>query len=466
MAKLSKRYFKPRWSYLSQDRWGDLVIEDHSVWDLSKKYGTPLYILVESEIRKNLRRFKKAFPYKNLRPQYASKNNTNLEILKIAREEGFDIDASSTGEIILALLADFEPHQITFTNLYKSGQDISFAAKVGVQAITADSIEEIRRIALVGEKLGKKIRLFLRINPLIKLNGGYTTKDQQYGIPWTQAKEAIELAKKRRYIQLIGFHFHGGYIKSPKVYHAAAKKLLYLMKHSKDRNINITHIDLGGGFPIQYRDEDIFTPESMGKPFIRYFKSLLKKHNLLPPTLIFEPGKLITANTGIGLMKIVSDKQIGKKKILVTDGSTYAFVPDPLIYGCEYEILPATSMKGRRTKKYQIAGCTCDSIDIIGKNILLPEMEADDLLAVMDCGAYSNVMASNFNTLKKAPMVMIKESGRAKLIRRRDRYSEMFAPELNVLKRADPYQLKKFYNLTRTNIDKVWQDDAYKRKRK
>ncbi len=466
MVKLSKRYSKPRWNYLSRDQWGDLEIEGHSVWDLSKKYGTPLYVLVEKVIRENLRRFKRAFPYQNLRPQYACKNNTNLEILRIVKEEGFEIDASSTGEIILALLAGFEPHQITFTNLYKTGQDINFAAKVGVQAVTADSIEEISRIALIGEKLKTKIRLFLRINPLIKMKGGYSTKNQHYGIPWQQAIQAIEKTKKKRYIQLIGFHFHGGYIPSPRVYHLAAKKLLELVVYCRDKKINITHIDLGGGFPVQHHDEDIFTPESMGKKFVKSFKSLLQKHDLLPPTLIFEPGKFITSNAGVGLIKIVSHKQIGKKKMLVTDGSTYAFVPDPIIYGCDYEILPATNMKGRRTTKYKITGCTCDSIDVIGKNVLLPTMEVDDLLAIMDCGAYSNVMASNFNTLKRAPMIMIKENGSVKSIRRRDRYSEMFAPELDVLKIADPNQLKNFYNLSRTNIDRVWRDYAYKKKRK
>src|SRR3989338_8481264 len=110
---LSRIYLKPRWeSFLSQDSKGNLFIDTISVNYLAKKYGTPLYILVEKEIRKRLRRFKKAFPYPKLRVQYACKCNSNLEILRIVREEGMELDASSVGEIILAMLADFKPKQI------------------------------------------------------------------------------------------------------------------------------------------------------------------------------------------------------------------------------------------------------------------------------------------------------------------------------------------------------------------
>jgi len=453
--RISKRYLKPRWGFLSQTSTGKLQISGWMATELAEKYGTPVYIMVESEIRDRLKRFKKSFPYSRLRPQYASKNNTNLEILKIVREEGFDLDASSVGEIILGLLADFEPNQITFTNLYKTEQDISFAATIGVMAITADSYEELEKLDLVGEKIDKKIKIFIRINPLIEL-GKYTTKEHQYGIPITFAKKAIDYTIESKHLELVGFHFHGAYIHTPKIYSIAAKKLLKLASYCKERNVKIKYIDLGGGFPYDHNSKTEFTPEDMGKPFVKSFIRLIKKYGLATPVLIFEPGKFITANAGIGLVKIISKKQIARKKIIVTDGSTYGFLPDCIIYNAYYDILPATKMGRRRVHDYTIAGCTCDSIDIIGKKRWLPKLEVGDLLAIMDCGAYSNVMASNFNTLKRAPMIMIKESGAIKKIRRRDRYSEMFAPELDVLKIGDPNELKKYYNLARVNIDKLW----------
>ena len=194
----------------------------------------------------------------------------------------------------------------------------------------------------------------------------------------------------------------------------------------------------------------------MGKKFVEFFMKKIIQYDLPPPYLIFEPGKFICAHAGMGLVKVISKKNLGKKKVLVTDGSTYAFVPDPIIYHAYYEMLPANKMNRRVCKKYTIAGCTCDSIDIIGSNRDFPQLEEHDLIAIMDCGAYSNVMASNFNTLKRAPMVMIREDGTVKLIRRRDRYSEMFAPELDVLKMADPQELKKFYDISRLNLDKLW----------
>ena len=158
MFAISPRYNKRRWRhFLSQDSDGIMYIEGVSVRKLQKKYGTPIYVFVEEEIRSRLRRFKNAFIYDRFRPQYACKCNSNLEVLRIVREEGFEFDASSVGEIILGLLADFEPEQITFTNLYKTEQDIYFASEVGVKAITMDSIEELERTIALADRGHKNI---------------------------------------------------------------------------------------------------------------------------------------------------------------------------------------------------------------------------------------------------------------------------------------------------------------------
>ncbi|MFH1225361.1 MAG: diaminopimelate decarboxylase [Candidatus Diapherotrites archaeon] len=455
----SKRFLRPRWSYLYQDSNGMLYIDDYSVRHIAQKFGTPLHVMIESELRSRMRRIQRAFPYPKLRIQYAGKNNSNLEIIRIAREEGMEFDASSVGEIILGLLADFEPKQITYTNLYKREEDIAFAAEVGVQAITADSMEELKRFERVGAKLKTRIRTFIRVNPLIKL-GHYSTKLHQYGIPYPAVKKALMFAIKAKHIDLVGLHFHGGYIYNPKIYSIAAEKMLKLMKFCYDNNCRIKFIDLGGGFPVDYNSKSFFIPEDMGERLVKDFNKLLAQYNLPQPRLIFEPGKFITANSGMALVKVVSKKMLNKTKVVVVDGSTYGLVPDVLIYKANYDIIPATKMNRPIKGKWHIAGCTCDSIDVLGRHREMPELEEDDLLAIMDCGAYSNVMASNFNTLKRAPIVLVKEDGTLKLIRRRDRYSEMFAPELDILKFADPNELRKYYAITRTSLKRLWEGSA------
>jgi len=460
VKKIVSKYIRPRWKYLSLDKKGVMHIDGVSVKEIVKKHGTPVYVIVESELRDRLKRFKKAFPYPRLRPQYPGKTNTNLEILRIVREEGFDLDASSVGEIILGLLADFKPYEITFTNLYKTEQDIMFAVRVGVMAITIDSMEELKKVENVGEKLKKRIRVFLRFNPMMDF-GNYSTKKQKYGIPIGLANRAIDYVIASKRLELVGLHFHGGNITHPKIYTMVAKKMLKLAKYCFDKGTRIRYIDLGGGFPSDLGYKESFKPEDMGEKFVKDFNKMIEKLQIPPPTLIFEPGKYITQNIGVGLIKVISKKNLGKRrKIIVTDGSTYAFLPDVNIYHAYYDILPATKMKKKRVQTYSIAGCTCDFIDILGHNRWMPTLEENDLLAVMDCGAYSNVMASNFNNLRRAPMVMIKKNGTIKLIRRRDRYSEMFAPELDVLKIADPNELKMFYNMFRVNINKVWKGQS------
>ncbi len=218
----------------------------------------------------------------------------------------------------------------------------------------------------------------------------------------------------------------------------------------------IQFIDLGGGFPVAIGERKVFQPEEFGEDFSVFFAKTANELEIPLPTLVFEPGKFITQNAGVGLMKVVSQKQLPYDNVLVTDGSTYSFLPDALIYKERFDFIPATKLDQKPRERYVLAGCMCDSHDVLSRREFLPRMRPGDLLAAMDCGTYSNVLANNFNNLKRAPMVMIRPDHSLKLIRRRDRYSEMFAPELDVLKVADPDELKRYYDLHRININTIW----------
>ena len=450
-------YLRDRWRFASANRKGELLIDGVPASQIAEKYGTPVYVLVESEIRNRLKRMRAAFSYPKLCLQFAGKCNSNLEILRLCGEEGFELDASSVGEIILGLLADFTPEEITFTNLFKSDNDIAFATQVGVSSTTADSLEELARMDHVGQRIGTKIKLFVRINPEIEL-GNYSTKKHKYGIPLKQAKKAILFALKARHLDLVGLHFHGSYIDDPKVYFMAAERLLKLAAFSANQGNVIQFIDLGGGFPVAIGNQKVFEPEDFGHEFSVFFEKTCRKLGVPLPTLILEPGKFIVRSAGLGLLKVVSKKPLYHGEVLVTDASAYSFLPDVLIMDEKFDFLPIEKMNKHPTKKYDLAGCTCDSIDVLSEKVSFPLMKADDLLAVMDCGAYTHVLTSNFNTVKRAPMVMVHQNQTVKLIRRRDRFSEMFAPELDVLKAGDPAELMRYYNLHRVNIDKIWRD--------
>ncbi len=466
LAAVNKRFFRSRWkSFLKQDKDGVVHVHGVSVKDLERRYGTPLYILSEEEIRTRFQRMHKAFAdYPRLKLQYPCKINSNLEVLRLAREEGCDLDASSVGEIILALLADFQASEITFTNLHKTDQDILFAARMGVRHITCDYYEEIVKVHEVGRRLGRKIDILLRINPLLEWRG-YSTCGHKYGIPLDEAKEAIDIAMKKSHVRIKGFHFHGGYISSPRPYMEAAAVLVELAQYAREKGAEIDIIDLGGGFPRETMAKKVFQPEEMGTKFIRYFRELLEEHGFSDdelPELVFEPGKFILSAAGMGLMKVISRKVLPKEQhMIVTDGSTYGFVPDVLFdKKCQLDILPAERMDSPRIREYMVAGNTCDHWDIIASKRKLPKLEEDDLLMIMDVGAYSHVLASNFNNMKRAPMVMVRENGEVNLIRRRDRYSEMFAPELDVLKVADKHELLYYTNLSRASLSRHFNDQS------
>ncbi|MBI1812584.1 hypothetical protein HY285_02990 [Candidatus Peregrinibacteria bacterium] len=456
---------RERWqSFLSQDDRGMLMIEGVPVDRIVQKYGTPLYVMVESEIRSRLRRFKKTFgPTISL--QYAVKCNSNLEILRIVREEGFELDCASVGELILGLLADFKPRQLVLTNLFKSEQDLYFAAKMGIQAITADSLEDIEHIAQTAKKLKKHIDIMIRVNPMLQV-GSWSSRGNKYGIPIGYIGRAIDLARKSPYVDFQGFHFFGGYVYQTRVYKAAARVFVKLMKRCFDRGIRVRRLDLGGGFPAAVGDEHAFPIEKM-KDFPSYFQRLMDRHGLPPVDLIFEPGKAIILNAGIGLMKVIARKRLGAKSRMVNvDGSSYNFIPDTLVQGAikvsegglRYDVLPATQMNAPRIHSVTIGGNTCDCWDLMAHGVELPKLHAGDIVAIMDVGGYAQVLANNFNTIKRAAVVMISPDGKMRLVRRRDRYSEMFAPELDVLKLAGPNELEKYNNLYRVNVDQIWKE--------
>lgn len=439
-----------------------MLIEGVPVENIAQKYGTPLYVYVESEIRDRCRRFKKVFG-NDIELQYAVKCNSNLQVLRIVREEGFNLDCSSVGELMLGLLADFKPKQMTLTNLYKSEQDLYFAAKMGIQSITADSIEEIEHIAATAKKLKKHIDTVIRVNPMLEV-GTYSTKGNKYGIPIGYIDRAIDLARSSPYVDFQGFHFMGGYVYNTKVFKAAARTFVKLIKRCQERGIRIKRLSLGGGFPAAIGEENAFPIEDM-KDFPKYFQHLLDRHGLPPVHLVFEPGKSIVLNAGIGLMKVIARKRLGTKKRMVNvDGSSYNFVPDSLVQGAikdsdgglHYDILPASKLNSPRIHSVTIGGNTCDCWDIMVRNTDLPKLRVGDIVAIMDVGGYAQVLANNFNTIRRASIVLMRENGVAKVIRRRDRYSEMFGPELDVLKLAGPNELEKYNNLSRVNVQRIW----------
>jgi diaminopimelate decarboxylase len=441
-----------------------LTIEGVPVDSIVKQYGTPVYVMVESEIRSRLQRFKKTLP-PPINLQYAVKCNSNLEILRIAREEGMDLDCSSVGELILGLLADFKPRQLTLTNLHKTEQDVHFAAKIGVQSITADSLEDIDCIAKTAKKLRTQIPTVIRINPMIQ-TGKYSTKNNKYGIPIRYIHDAVDLALKSPYVDFRGFHFMGGYVYEPRIYKLAARAILKVIKKCIEKGARIRTLSLGGGFPAAIGDEEAFPIEAM-KDFPKWFTAEREKLGIPDLTLIFEPGKSIVMNAGMGLMRVISKKRLGKnKRVVIVDGSTYNFIPDALIQegDIHYDVLPASKMNERRIHDLSIAGNTCDCWDIIARKVHMPKLRPGDLVAVMDTGAYAQVLANNFNTIKRASIVMVRPDGTLKQIRRRDRYSEMFAPELDVLKMADRSELERYHNLYRVNIDKIWKGQGISKK--
>jgi len=421
-----------RWNYIGINSQGEMLIENIPVSELVKQYDSPLYIISENKINENFIQFKKAFSdYPKVCIQYACKCNSNMKVIEILKEAGAGLDASSPGEIILGLALDISPDKISYTSGLKGPKEIAYALKKNIRYITIDCFEDIYLIDKTASEMNLKANVVLRVNPEIKTEN-YSTMENKFGIKFSEASEAINLILKSNNLNLKGFHFHGGYIHENQIYYLALKKLIELVKIVKENGVEIEDIDIGGGYPYpNMENSQEFNLEILGKEISNYLIEQFKLLNYRElPTLILEPGKFLVANAGVSLVKVKVIKTLPNgKKVAITDGSTYGFLPDIIAYKWKYPVFVANKMNEPKNFIYNICGCLCDPIDILSEDEKTPELQNDDIIAIMDTGAYSNVVTSNFNTIPKAPILIINNQ-KVTIARRREKYYEMFMPEL------------------------------------
>jgi diaminopimelate decarboxylase len=211
MVKLKFMLLKEYNPYLEYKN-GELFLEGVSLKELAKEYGTPLYVYSASYIRDRIRAYKEAFP--NALICYAVKANFNPHIAAIAKEEGAGADVVSGGELYCALKAGVEPSKIVYAGVGKTLQEITFAVEKDILMFNVESHMELDVLNEVGERLGKKVRVAIRVNPDVdpKTHPYISTgmKKSKFGIDIKQAKEEYRYARSLKNLEVVGIHCHIG----------------------------------------------------------------------------------------------------------------------------------------------------------------------------------------------------------------------------------------------------------------
>jgi len=414
---------------------GRLAVDGLSCERLADEYGTPLYVLSESRIRRNYREFhgELAKIYGNVLICPACKANSHLAVCRIYQNEGAGLEVVSGPELKIALDCGVDPEKIVYNGPFKSRQELELAISSGVGLINADSLPELDHLQEVAQRLRKRCNLGIRVN----LGIGAEThphmvtalREHKFGIWVEDAVAAYKEAAEKPALDIVGVHSHiGSDISQPEVFREMTKSMLQLVSQVNETlGLKLTKIDLGGGLGFPYQ------PGSRIMSYGEYASAILTENlqtlrNLGTPTLIFEPGRAIVADAGFLLTRVDVVKRQGDINWAIVDAGMSTFIR-PALYGAKHQVVAANRMSDPAAAAYNIGGPCCESGDVVAKGVLLPKLSEDDLLAVLDTGAYGFTMANNYNGQPR-PAVILVGDGQSELIRLRESYEDIIAKEI------------------------------------
>ncbi len=426
---------------LSKNENGHLTIGGMDVPALAKEYGTPLYIMDEDAIRSACREYRRAMLThygKNSLVAFASKAFCAKYMYKILSEENMGADVVSGGELYTALKAGFPMNRVYFHGNNKTRDELSLALKSGIKCFVVDNLQELTLLNDMAYDAGVVADISFRIKPGVEAHTHEFIRtgqiDSKFGVAFENdeafnfAKSAIEMQN----INLIGVHCHiGSQIFDIDPFELAAKLMIeFMARVENELGYEIKELNLGGGFGIKYTAKD--EPKGIDE-IVKSFTNVVKKtasdNGLSLPFLVIEPGRSIVAPFGITVYTVGAVKHIENVRTYVSIDGGMTDNPRYALYQSEYTALLPERIDAKASETVTIAGKCCESGDLIGKDIKLPPVKPNDLLAVLATGAYNYSMASNYNRVARPPVVMV-SGGKSKLIIKRESYDDLIRNDL------------------------------------
>ena len=410
---------------------GHLHIGRHDTVALAARFGTPLYVTDEERIRARYREVHMALSssYDRVRVLYAAKANGNPAILRALADEGSGADVFSAGELILALQAGMDPDRLLFNGSSKSPADLALAVEKGVR-VSVDSLDELHTLDRISGEAGEMAEIAFRVNPALevpthpKIATGLRTS--KFGIPADEILGAYQAALGCDHVLASGIHCHiGSQILEVEPFARAAAVMTDLAAGLTDLGIRLRFIDLGGGLGIPYRHgtDPIPTFSDYASAVVPVFSEGVKKAGILPELWV-EPGRYLVADSTILLTGVNSVKEAHRRFVNVDAG--FNLLIRPVMYGAYHGVAVANKADQPPVHRYTIAGPICETGDLLAEDRDLPSVEAGDLIAILDAGAYGFAMSSQYNGRPRCAEVLVKGSSAA-LMRRGETMDDLTA---------------------------------------
>ncbi len=404
---------------------GALSAEDVPLEAIAARFGTPTYVYSRAAIESRFDAFEAALAGAHAHLVcYAVKANSNLAVLNVLARRGAGFDIVSGGELRRVLLAGGDPRRIVFSGVAKSREDITAALEAGILCFNVESAPELARLQEIAAAAGRQAAISIRVNPDVDAQShpyiSTGLRENKFGVAIDAARRLYAHAATLANIRIAGIDCHiGSQLPSLAPFVDALDRILALVDELARDGIELSHVDVGGGLGVAYRDEQPPTPQE-------YAAALLERFGARRLTLITEPGRAIVARAGILLTRVEYLKHSDERRFAIVDAGMNDLIR-PSLYGAWMGIDVVRERDDVEAACYDVVGPVCESGDFLGKQRHLA-LSGGELLAVSGAGAYSFAMSSNYNSRPRAAEVMV-DGADAFLVRARETFDDLVRGE-------------------------------------
>ena len=386
--------------------------------ELAREFGTPVYVVVEDDLRARARAFVGALKarHPDFDVLFASKAFPCTAVYRVLAQEGLSCDVASGGELALALGAGFDPARLYMHGNARSVRELREAVEAGVGHVVLDSLDDVARLAEIAAELGVRQEVLLRVTPGVAGDTHHAIStgqaDSKFGFSLEQARDAVARVGEEPSLNLVGLHFHiGSQLFELAPFQAAVRAIATLG--------DFPVYNLGGGLAAAY------TPDQHPPALEEWVDGIVAAaHAELGPgkRLLLEPGRALVANSTVTLYTVQTVKHNVSTWVAVDGGMSDNL--RPMMYGARYEALVADRALAPATVTCHLAGKHCESGDVIVRDARLADPAPGDVIATPATGAYGYAMANNYNGVPRPPVVFCRD-GRARLVVRRETYADL-----------------------------------------
>jgi diaminopimelate decarboxylase len=411
----------PPFAYRNQN----LFVEDCDLEAIARREGTPLYVYSKKAILSRYQAYEAGFGSFPHQICYAVKANSNLSILRLLAQAGAGFDIVSGGELYRVLQAGGNPAKVVFSGVGKTREEIEYALESGIHSFNCESEAELSLLSSIAARLNKVARIALRVNPHVDaathpyISTGL--RDHKFGIDITAVEAVYQRALALPHLQLEGVSAHiGSQLLDTQPLLAALDALLALIARLRAAGVPITHLDIGGGLGVPYREGQV-------EPVVSdHLAAVCARCAGLGLMLLTEPGRSIVGPAGVLLTRVLYRKATETKEFVIVDAAMNDLIR-PSLYEAHHEIVPLRrAFPG--TFVADVVGPVCESGDFFARDREMAQCLPGDFLALVTAGAYGFVLSSNYNTRPRAAEVLV-DGASWRVVRRRETYEDLVRGE-------------------------------------